>query len=148
MAKKCLALLVVVVFVFSCAPAAFSFSNEEYAEYQAQMDEFSEQMQSSRNDFKQEMRDLRVDYGKKFQQLDSDDTKGRRQLQAQKRQDRKEIIERYRAEQDGIKEKVMKAKAEMSATRGKRAKAGDKDWKQLKAAAMMKGAGKTGDQCK
>ena len=148
MAKKCLALLVAVVFVFSCAPAAFSFTNEEHAEYRAQMEELSGQMQSSRNDFRQDMRDFRVEYGSKFQQLEPNDRQGRRQLEAQRRHDRREIIESYRAEQDGIKEQVMQVKADMSVTRRKRSEAGDKSWKDLKAAAMMKGAGKTGDQCK
>lgn len=148
MAKKCLSLLVAVIFVFTCAPAAFSFSNEEYAEYQAEMEELSAKMQGSRNDFKQEMRDFRVEYGKKFQQLAPDDREGRKKLQAQRRHDRREIIESYRAEQEGIKQQVMQVKAEMSSTRRQRAKAGDKSWKDLKSAAMMKAASRSGDQCK
>jgi hypothetical protein len=143
MIKRAIALLVAFVFVVSCAPMAFSAtSNQEYAEYTAQMKQFSDQMKKSRSDFRQQMRDFRDTYAQKMRQADGDKA-AREALVEERRQERIKLVEAYRAEQEQIREQVLQVKGDMSKVRNQKADAGEKDWKQLKAAAKMKGASRT-----
>ena len=142
MFKRAIALLVAVVFMVSCAPMAFSLtSNEEYAQYKAQMQQLNDQMKKSRNDFRQQMGDFRDTYAQKMRQVDGDKA-AREALVVERRQERTKLVEAYRADQEKIRAQVLQVKAEMSKTRNQKSDAGDKDWKDVKAAAKMQSVSK------